>query len=347
MTLAKILVAGTGGTIAGRSSVPGDNVGYRAGEVGVAELLAGLPLLLPALTGFELHAVQVAQVDSKDMGPAVWLPLIQRLRQWVLDATVKAVVVTHGTDTLEETAFLLSCVLPCEKPVVLTCAMRPATALVPDGPQNLLDALSAATDGRGAGVFVVAAGQLHSARHVSKVHPYRLDAFSSGDAGPLGCVEEGVVRWFGHPISGGPSPRVRALCAAIDFDHFSVHQWPRVEVILSHAGVTGDLVDALLMQAQGPRPLRGLVVACTGNGTLHADLVEALHRAVRAGVVVWRATRCAFGQVVGSGEMPEMAVATANVVGGTLLPATALSPVKARIAMMLQLMAAQSNSQPQ
>ncbi len=105
------------------------------------------------------------------------------------------IVITHGTDTLEETAWLLPNVLDAAKPVVLTCAMRPATALVPDGPQNLLDAVSLAAEPTARGVLMVAAGVVHGAREVSKVHPLRLDAFESGDTGPLGWVEAGRVRW--------------------------------------------------------------------------------------------------------------------------------------------------------
>ncbi len=141
----KVVVLGTGGTIAGRASCASDNIGYTAAQVGVADLLASVPGLDAVLAGHRLHSEQVAQVDSKDMGFALWQALASRISDHLAQPDVTGVVITHGTDTLEETAYFLHAVLPLalqnSKPVVLTCAMRPATALSPDGPQNLLDAV--------------------------------------------------------------------------------------------------------------------------------------------------------------------------------------------------------------
>jgi len=324
----KVLILGTGGTIAGRAQVAGDNVGYKAGEVPVEELLAPLNAVAPWMRRWHWQAQQVAQLDSKDMDAATWGVLAQAAQAGLDDPDVTAVVITHGTDTLEETAFFLSLVLTGNKPVVLTCAMRPASALVPDGPQNLLDALAVATDPTASGVCVVAAGNVHSALSVSKVHPYKVDAFSSGDAGPLACVEEGRVRWFKKNISNDG-----LSTDGIDLDAapYAALKWlktkgdsPRVEVVTSHAGVTGAMVDALLQPLAGVPPLMGLVVAGTGNGTLHAALLAALQRACSQGVVVWRSTRCPFGQVVPGPEL-------------VWPPAVPLSPVKARIALALSL----------
>jgi L-asparaginase len=196
------VILGTGGTIAGRAARSGDNVGYVAGQVSVGDLLAGVPVL----QGVPLEVEQVAQVDSKDMQFGLWKRLLQRLSHHLARDEVRGVVVTHGTDTLEETAFFVQTVLRPVKPVVFTCAMRPATALVPDGPQNLLDAVVLAGHDEVGGVVVVCAGLVHAAEHVAKVHTYRVDAFDSGDAGPLGCVEEGVLRWFHRPAAGTVSP---------------------------------------------------------------------------------------------------------------------------------------------
>jgi L-asparaginase len=170
----RLVILGTGGTIAGRAARAGDNVGYVAGQVSVADLVAAVP----ALANVPLQVEQVAQIDSKDMGLPVWQALVARLQVHVDDPRVAAVIVTHGTDTLEETAFVLQRVLQPSKPVVLTCAMRPASALVPDGPQNLADALAVVREAQ-AGVVVVCAGQVHAASEVAKVHTYRLDAFDS------------------------------------------------------------------------------------------------------------------------------------------------------------------------
>lgn len=316
-----LVVLGTGGTIAGRAGVAGDNVGYTAGQVAVADLLAGVQAMatqVPTLAGWHFEAEQVAQVDSKDMGPAVWRLLLARAAHHLARPDVAGVVVTHGTDTLEETAWLLQSVLAPAKPLVLACAMRPATALVPDGPQNLMDALCVAATPGARGVVAVCAGQVHQARHVQKVHTYRLDAFDSGDAGALGCVEEGRLRrWQAWPEAGVSGQLLTRLLDAA--------AWPRVELVTSHAGADGAVVRALLAATPMQGPLRGLVVAGTGNGTIHADLLDALRQAQAAGVVVWRGSRCAQGQVVPGPH-------------DSLPDAGDLSPVKARLSLMLELL---------
>ena len=147
-------------------------------------------LAVPA--GVVLESEQVAQLDSKDMDFATWRALAGRVARHLARPEVAAIVVTHGTDTLEETAYFLQRVLAPAKPVVLTAAMRPATSRLADGPQNLADASPSRWPRAGArGVVVVVAGTVHSALDVRKVHPYRLDAFGSGDAGPIARVEEG------------------------------------------------------------------------------------------------------------------------------------------------------------
>jgi L-asparaginase len=310
----RLVILGTGGTIAGRAAQAGDNVGYVAGQVGVADLVAAVP----ALAGVPLAAEQVAQIDSKDMGLPVWQALVARLRLHLDDPQVSAVIVTHGTDTLEETAFVLQRLLQPSKPVVLTCAMRPASALVPDGPQNLADALAVVRQGE-AGVVVACAGQVHGALEVAKAHTYRLDAFDSGDAGPLACVEEGEVRRFRSRGSSVPSHDPAPLARFLAADAL-----PRVELVTSHADADGSLVRAL-MAPGAARPLRGIVVAGTGNGTVHQALTDALNAAQAQGVRVVLATRCARGRVV-----PHAGLPFAHSAG--------LSPVKARLALALDLL---------
>ena len=337
MLSSKVVLMGTGGTIAGRSQAAGDNVGYRAGEVGVDALLSSLRASIPVLAGRAVEAVQVAQVDSKDMGPLIWSALLRCVRQRLNDPEVSAIVITHGTDTIEETAFLLELLLATTKPVVLTCAMRPSSALVPDGPQNLLDALCVAVDPMAHGVMVVAAGAVHSPRHVTKVHPYRLDAFSSGDEGPVACVEEGRVRWFGKLEEKGSYTLNCIDINASDFEFFTADNLPRVELVVSHAGVTGEGVDALLAPGTASRPVRGLVVAGTGNGTVHIELDAALQRAMAQGVVVWLCSRCVAGQVVlPNAPVHQVGGDPGDVRGMRVVP---FSPVKARIALMLTLWA--------
>ena len=319
-----IVVLGTGGTIAGTAATAGDNIGYTAAQVGVAHLLASIPAL--AQLPCTLVAEQVAQVDSKDMGFDIWQALAARVGHFLAQPEVSGVVITHGTDTLEETAYFLHAVLPAElvahKPVVLTCAMRPSTAMAPDGPQNLLDAVAVALTDGAAGVLAVCAGTLHSAVHVQKVHPYRLDAFSSGDGGPLGFVEENTLRLTQNwPLALVHSAQTAIKPVAL------VKHWPCVEIVMNHAGAGGAMVDALLAQAVAGHddPVRGIVVAATGNGTVHHALEAALLRAQAAGIRVVLATRCAEGRVL--------------AVPGSKFPhSQGLSPVKARIALILSLL---------
>lgn len=303
-----LVIVGTGGTIAGTAGRADDHVGYRAGQVGVKQLLAGVP----APAGWAVEAEQLAQVDSKDMDHALWQRLARCVDVHLARPEVRALVLTHGTDTLEETAYFLGRVLAPAKPVVLTAAMRPATALAPDGPQNLADAQAVAVTDGARGVLVVMAGRVFEAPGLRKVHPYRLDALAGGDAGPLGAVEAGRLRrWRDWPIAGRGAPE------ALRRD---VARWPRVEIVTSHGGAGPGLIDALV--AQG---VNGIVVAGTGNGTVHASLMPALRRAIDAGVAVRRCTRCAEGVVVdgGADELPAAGVPT---------------PVQARIELLLELL---------
>ena len=232
----RIVVLGTGGTIAGTSGTAGDNLGYTAAQVGVTQLLGAIPALSTVLQACAMDMVseQVAQVDSKDMGFAIWQRLTLRVAHHLAQPDVRGVLITHGTDTLEETAFFLHSVLPptllATKPVVLTCAMRRATALAPDGPQNVLDAVAVILTSGAAGVMAVCAGAVHSALDVQKTHTYRVDAFGSGDAGPLGYVEEGCVRW----VKIGPEVPVEYQYVAIE-KIANLSSLPWVEIVTSHA----------------------------------------------------------------------------------------------------------------
>jgi L-asparaginase len=301
----QIVVLGTGGTLAGRATAAHDNLGYTAAQIGVDELVRGIP----ALQGFSVVAEQVAQLDSKDMDFATWERLALRCAHWQAQAGVAGIVVTHGTDTMEETAFFLQSVLGSAKPVVLTGAMRPASSMTADGPQNVADAAAVACSPGARGVTVAFAGKVHAAADVAKVHSYRVDAFDSGDAGPVAVVEEGEVRLLrdwptAQPTHGWTPGR----------------PWPWVEIVLNVAGAGARPVEALVGQG-----VRGLVVAGTGNGTLHRDLEAALLAAQAAGVAVVRSSRCAQGRV-----LPH---------AGDRIRHTTLSPVKARLALMLELMA--------
>ena len=324
MAQQKIVILGTGGTIAGLSR-PVESGGYDAAKLGVEVLLQGFPAM--AAAGLSVLCEQVAQVDSKDMEVAIWQGLLARCVHWLAQDDVAGLVVTHGTDTLEETAYFLHHVLSPSKPVVFAAAMRPADAVDADGPQNLHDAIVVARTAGARGVLAVCAGQVHSALAVQKIHPTRLDAFSSGDPGVLARVDKGgkitmVKDWPLQPPALSINDLQRIVQAPV---------WPRVEIITSHAGADGAMLKAML-SAQVTRalemsPLKGVVVAATGNGTVHHRLEEALWAAHALGVRVVVVTRCALGQVEGTPFDAQAA-------------GLGLSPVKARIALMVELLLA-------
>lgn len=315
----RLVVLGTGGTIAGRAARAGDNVGYVAGQVSVNDLVA----MVPSLASWPLDVEQVAQINSKDMVLGVWQALAAHVARHLDRPEVAGIVITHGTDTIEETAFLLQSLLSPTKPVVLTCAMRPATALVPDGPQNLSDAAAVAMHPNAHGVVVVCAGRIHGAMEVTKSHPYRTDPFDSGDAGVLGCIEEAQLRMF-RPWPTAPCAGTHDAVALQRL--LGASALPRVELMFSHACADGELVRALLGHVpENLGRLRGMVVAGTGNGSVHNDLLEALKQARAQGIEVVVSSRCAQGRVVPHEGQP--------------LPDSAgLSPVKARLALALKLM---------
>jgi L-asparaginase len=328
----EIVVLGTGGTIAGTAASSSDHTGYTAAQIGIAALLQAAPGLQEPLQGRSLVSEQVAQLDSKDMDFDTMLRIAQRCMHHLSRPEVKAIVITHGTDTLEETAYFLHRVIPSElqaKPVVLTCAMRPATSSEADGPRNLRDAVLVAGDSQARGVLAVCAGDVHSAKAVQKVHTYALNAFSSGDVvwGEMGVVAQVVgnqVMWKPvfqefleekQPIAGVNTAR-EAMNLIVNASAAKI-AWPRVEIVLNHAQASGSIVRALLAASTPQDTLRGIVVAGTGNGTVSESLQNALDEAQSKGVEVVITSRCAWGGIH---------------------DASALSAVKARIELMLKLL---------
>jgi len=306
-----LVVLGTGGTIAGSAASADDNVAYRAATLPVATLVGSLAL--PA--GIVVESEQVAQLDSKDMDFPTWRRLAGRAAHHLARPEVVAIVVTHGTDTLEETAYFLQRVLAPAKPVVLTAAMRPATSRLADGPQNLADAVAVALAPGARGVVVVVAGAVHSALDVRKVHPYRLDAFASGDAGPIARVEEGRLRRARPWPAGEP--------ATLDIGQLPGDDsaWPWVAIVTSGAGADARAVRALVDAG-----CAGIVVAATGNGRVHAALDAPLREAMQRGCSVVRSTRCLDGSVIdAAGPSP-----------GDLPSAGALTPQQARVELIVR-----------
>jgi L-asparaginase len=305
-----VVVIGTGGTIAGTAADPSALLGYKAGALAAESLVAGVP----SLQGQPLEVESLAQLDSCDMDHRTWVRLALAVQRHLARREVAGVVVTHGTDTLEETALFLHLTVIADKPVVLTAAMRPATAPSPDGPQNLVDAVAVARLKGARGVVALLGGQLFAGSELRKVHGYRVDAFSGGDAPPLALVQNGQLRAF------RPWPEAAPMhAAALASDPT---RWPVVDIVTSHAGARGQTLDALV--AAGAQ---GIIIAGTGNGSVHVDLLGAALRAQEAGVVVRRASRCVLGGVVEGATSP-------------LPSAGTLTPAQARLRLLLDLLAA-------
>jgi L-asparaginase len=304
-----IVILGTGGTIAGQAASAGAQLGYTAGAISAQALVAAVP----ALQGQALEVRSLAQLDSCDMDHSTWQRLALEVSAQLSRPEVQGLVITHGTDTLEETATFLALTVAASKPVVLTAAMRPATAASPDGPQNLLDAVTLAREPRAQGVLVAFGGQVFDGLSVRKLHGWRLDAFGGGDAGPLAWVQDGQVRL----LRDWPAADGRHAAALAQ----PVTLWPRVDIVTSHAGAHAATLQALV--ASGAR---GLVLAGTGNGSIHRELLAAAKAAVASGVRVRRASRCVLGGVVGAAaadELPHAGDAT---------------PAQARVRLMLELL---------
>ncbi len=283
MSLPTIAILATGGTIAGSADDAGSAARYRAGAVPIDQLLAASKLGLERIAN--VRAEQVAQIDSKDLTFDVWEKLVARVHHWIDVERVDGVVITHGTDTLEETAMLLHLTQQTDTPIVMTAAMRPSTSLSADGPLNLLNAVRLAANpaSRGRGVLVALNQRVHAARDVQKGHTYAVEAFVSPDSGPVGFVLDTQVqftRTTQRPASTDVLPMPQA------------GQWPWVEVLASYAQPDARLVDTLV--AAG---VKGLVIAATGAGSIHTNLEAALERASQQGVFVLRSTRTGAGVV--------------------------------------------------
>ena len=325
----KIVVLGTGGTIAGESASETESLNYQAAQRSIADLLkpiSGQTMQGPAsIQPFAIEAVQVAQIDSKDMDFEVWRRLAVCCSDHLSRDEVKAVVITHGTDTLEETAYFLSQVIHIDKPIVLTCAMRPANFKDADGPQNLRDALNFAAQARGRGVWLVAAGEIHHSQYVQKVHPTRLNAFDSGEWGAAASVHEDQIKWLKSFEKNKPQSGSDGILKAIDLPE--VAQWPWVEIVTHHVQSNGRALSLLVKAG-----VHGVVVAGTGNGSVSASLKDALLSAQSHGVQVCVASRCNQGPVL----------PTENHVFKT---AGELNAVKTRVALILDLMSKQKKSE--
>lgn len=309
-----VTILATGGTIAG-SAESGTQAGYTSGQVGVDILLDAVPQIQELA---EVRGEQVSNVGSQDMSDAIWLKLAERIGELQANGDVDGVVITHGTDTLEETAYFLDLVLDSPKPVVLTAAMRPSTALSADGPLNLYNAVGVAADpgARDRGVLVAVNDDIHNARAVTKTSTTDVQTFQSPERGLAGVSAYGNNRYFHLPQRQGQKA---------PFDVTKVESLPRVDVIYMTADASADLVDAAVAASA-----KGIVTAGVGNGNMPAAVLKAVERAVNNGVVVVRSSRVMGGAAGRNVEVDDDALGT--VASGDL------NPAKARVLLKLALL---------
>jgi L-asparaginase len=315
-----VLLIATGGTIAGTAPSPTLSRGYRPAALPVSALLESLPDVAGLAA---IVAEQPFSIGSQHLTSHHWLQLAARVRAAACDAGVDGIVVTHGTDTMEETALFLDMACPRDKPVVLTGAMRPATATSADGPLNLFNAVALAADpsSRGAGALVLMNDQVFAADRAAKLHTIRVDAFGARDGGAVASMVEARPHWLEDPAGAGTRrPTLLDRLAALPAE------LPRVDIVHQHVDADAGVVDWL----RG-RGSRAMVVAGTGNGTASQPMLDALARASADGCLVIRASRVAHGPVVRDGGVPDTALG--------FVAAGRLSPHKARVAAMLALAA--------
>jgi len=306
--LPRIALITTGGTIAGAATTATAISGYAVGGLGADTLLAAVPQISEIAT---ISTDQPFNIDSKDTTPAHWQQLAQRVQAMVDDPDITGVVITHGTDTMEETATFLDLVVNTDKPVVMTGAMRPATALSADGPMNLFDAVRTAAhpDSAGRGILFSFGESLYRGFGLRKLYSDRLHAFD-GIGGPIGRTRP-EIRYFHPRLKHGPSYPLPA--------HTPL---PRVDIVHAAAGSKPDV-----MQAAVAAKAAGIVLVLPGSGSMAESWEEAVSNTVLHGIPVIRASRC------GLGDVNHGALDTRT---GTW-PSGLLSPAAARVALMVGL----------
>ena len=311
-TLPNILILGTGGTIAGSASDETIMEHYRAGVISVATLTAKIPLTQFA----QIQVETIAQINSKDLQFSLWVELAQRISMAQQDDAIDGVVVLHGTDTLEETAYFLQLSVTLAKPLVLVGALRPMTALSADGPLNLLHAVRVAADKNTFTTvpLVVMNQQIFSAQEVTKAYAYSVGAFVAPEQGALGHIFDTGIRWLRAPVVAPLPPFL------VD----DAQPWPWVEILTHCVGAQARVIDTLVDVG-----VRGLILEGTGAGTFSEVWLAAISRARSKGVLCVRTSRCWTG--------PVLEDLGCDDTGLEVVPAGDLTPQKARILLLLAL----------
>lgn len=318
-----IVILATGGTIAGAAAT-GTQSSYTSGAVTIDAMLAAVPGIKDLAN---IKGEQISNVGSQDMSFDIMLSLAKRINE-LLAGDVDGIVVTHGTDTMEETAYFLNLTVKSDKPVVLVGSMRPSTAVSADGPLNLYEAVAVASDPRskGRGVMVVMNNWIHAAHSLTKTSTTDVQTFMSPLRGLVGVSAYGKNDFYNSPVWKHTT--------ASDFDVSNVTKLPRVDIVFACADMSPDLIDA-----SANNGAKGIVIAGVGNGNMNKASLEAAARAAKKGVVVVRSSRVAMGLVGRNVEVND------DELG--LVASDELNPQKARILLSLALLKSRPTSQIQ
>lgn len=311
--LPKVTILATGGTIAGQAASNTQMTGYTPGAIGVQILIEAVPEIKQFAN---VSGEQVANIGSFAMTHEVWLKLAKRVNQLLASDECDGIVITHGTDTLEETAYFLNLVVKSDKPVVIVGAMRPATAISADGPVNLLNAVRLAADpnARGRGVLVALNDEINSARDVTKTNTTHVETFKAPELGFLGYFQSG------KPVFYRATTRRHTFQSEFDISHLT--ELPRVDIIYAHVNDDKVFVEASLKAGA-----KGIVHAGMGHGSIFPATKEALGEAVKQGVIVVKSSRVGNGIVSRVAEDDKFGFVVADT----------LNAQKARVLLMLAL----------
>jgi L-asparaginase len=313
--LPNIVILATGGTIAGAAG-SGTQASYTSGAVTIDTMLAAVPGLKDLAS---IKGEQISNVGSQDMTLEILLSLAKGINALLAQKDVDGVVVTHGTDTMEESAFFLNLVVKSDKPVVLVGSMRPSTAVSADGPLNLFNAVAVAADpnSQGRGVLVVMNDWIHGAHSLTKTSTTAVQTFMSPIRGLVGVSNYGKNDFYN-------SPHWKHTTAS-EFDIANVSKLPRVDILYAYADMSPDLIDASV--ANGAK---GIVIAGVGNGNMNQSSLKAAQEAAKKGVVVVRSSRVVTGAVGRNVEVNDDEM--------KFVASDELNPQKARILLMLALL---------
>lgn len=313
-----VWILSTGGTIAGRGASATDFSNYKSGSIEGEELVKAVPQIKQIAN---VKVEQIANVASHDISVGNWIALANRINAiFAADPNVAGIVITHGTNTMEETGYFLDLTVKYDRPVVLVGAMRPATAISADGPLNLLNAVRVASSpaARGKGVLIVMNDEINAARDATKTNTFRVETFRAPELGYLGDVDEDKVTFYRASTKRNTS---RA-----EFDVSSAKALPKVDILYSYVEPDTALIRALVESGA-----QGIVFAGTGAGLISSSqkkaLMPFLASSDKRGLVIVRASRVGNGRVISRDEYDRLGI----------IPADSLNPQKARILLMLAL----------